>query len=464
MVNTLQTFRARVVKVEPPRGDDARPTAKGGLAAVQALANRLGLWTAIARLLPPRKDPTQGFSVAGVVCALIHGLLAGGEGFQATEPMRADLPLLKMLGMSAAPSAETVEEVVKHLAKEGAIGPLNRALRRQALGLLKRMSRRSLLEAGHGFLTLWLDGSLLQVTGKTFEAVKTIKGESGPVCVGGFVGPCATAMDIAPAGVGEETLAGRYLEQVFRAVIVALKMQKDTLILLDSLYGDGPILDRIEALPGSPSYIVGVGGLAAADHVMADLPESAWRETGPNPKRGWSESAYAVAWVQCKRWNRKRLMVCHRWKNDGEWVMNYFSVVTSLRHNDSKIIALMTKWRLPFEETIWRLYSHKQGLENLWKELLEDLGLHHPPSAKAAANAVFYAVGALAYNLAVGVRRLGFEQAEDQRMRLWRFRREVIDLAAVAATRSRQVFVRLIDARDWLIDRLLSAMERLARC
>jgi hypothetical protein len=76
----------------------------------------------------------------------------------------------------------------------------------------------------------------------------------------------------------------------------------------------------------------------------------------------------------------------------------------------------MRQARARFKETIWRLYDRKQAMEILWKELLSDLGLHHPPCAKAAVNAVFYGTAALALNLAVGVRLIGLEP-EDRRLR-----------------------------------------------
>jgi hypothetical protein len=45
---------------------------------VQALARRARLVSDIERLLPARKDPTQGFTVSAALLALIHGLLSGG--------------------------------------------------------------------------------------------------------------------------------------------------------------------------------------------------------------------------------------------------------------------------------------------------------------------------------------------------------------------------------------------------
>jgi len=464
MVNELHTLNARGVKAQPRRSDDPQVTSKGGMAAVQAFAKHIGLWKWLERLLPKRKDPTQGYSVAAVVCAQIAGLISGGEGFSATEPLRGDAPLLRLLGLDAAPSAETVEEVMKYLKKVSGVECLNRVQRRLAVKVLGCLGRRQLLELGAGFVPVWGDGSVLEVTGKKFDSIKVIKGKAGQMCAGMFVGPMLTGMDFAEAGEGELSVVRPFLTQVFRGVLGPLKLVSDALVLLDSLYGDGPTFDLLESLRGSPAFIVGVQKLETAQKVMAELPESSWREMGPDPARGLTSSAYARAWIQCEDWKKKRPMICHRFTLAGEMVTNYAGVVTNLHHNDTRIIKLMKKWRLPLEETIWKLYGRKQALENQWKELLSDLGLHHPPCAQAAVNAVFYGVAGLAYNLTVGVRRLGFTDPRDRDMRLWRFRREVIDLAARTALHAGQVWVRLLDARDHLVDRLLSAMHRLARC
>jgi hypothetical protein len=464
MVNKLHTLKPRVVKLQRRRPTDPETTSKGGLVVVQALANRLRLWSDIKKFVPKRKDPTQGFPVDAVICALIHGLLSGGRGLSATEPLRDDSTLLKLLGLSAAPSAETVEEVVKYLPTVSAIGALNKVLRRLAARILGRMSRKRLLSFGYGFFPVWMDGSLLETKGKKFDAMKYMKEKWGQLCVAGFAGPALVAIDMAPEGKGEAALVRSFLEEVYGDTLQPLHLTGDVLILLDSLHGDEPTLKILESLPGKPAFLVGAQKLKKAHETMMEMPEVSWRETGPDPKRGWSASAWGRVWLQCDEWKTKRPMICHRWINEGELVTNYAGIITWLDQNDPRIQKQMKEWNLPVEETLWRLYGHKQGMENQWKELLTDEGLHHPPCAQAAANAIFYAIAGLAYNLSVGARELGLTEDEDRGMRLWRFRRDMIDLAATASHHAGALVARFLDGRDHLVERLLSAMERLAKC
>ena len=141
---------------------------------------------------------------------------------------------------------------------------------------------------------------------------------------------------------------------------------------------------------------------------------------------------------------------------------HHFGIVTSLVRDDERVRRMMTRDNICFEQALWRLYDTKQAQENLWKDPLIDLGLHHPPCARLSANEVFYAVAALAANLATGVRRLALEGPQ-RSMRLWRFRRELIDVAATVMRHARQVVVKLVDARGAFRAQLHAAMLRVAR-
>jgi hypothetical protein len=461
MVNRLQKIKSVVVKAEEGDPQLARVTSNGGLALVQALAQRLCLWSRVERDFPRRKDPTQGFTMSATVAALVHGLLAGGYGFSATEPMRGDEPLLAMLGLERAASAETVEEVVKYIAAQpDGVHAANHVVADLSVALVNRTPLKE-MAACEGFVPFWADGSLLEVGGKRFDAIKVKDGQRGQMCVGAFCGPYATGMDFAEAGEGELTMGRRLIGETVARVLRPLKLMKNVLILLDSLYGNGPTLTQLEGYRERPAYIVGVMGLVEAQRVMSEMPEACWRDTGAQPSRGWEESAVAIAWLQCAEWDTKRTMVCRRWRKTGEMIWNYAAVATSLTSDDPRIVKAMAHGR-NYAEVVWDLYSYKQAMENQWKDLLRDLSLHHPPCAQARVNAVFYAVAALAYNLSVGVRRLGL-RGERAKMTLWRLRRDFLQLAAYASRHARGVVMRFLDAREWLTRILLESMERLAQ-
>jgi hypothetical protein len=454
MVNELQQIKDRVVKVEIAPENERVITSRAGHAVVQNAARKARFISQARRLLPARKDPSQGFTTASVALALVHGLLSGGRGFSATEPMRNETPLLRLLGLGRAPSAETVEEVVKYIANEGggreALAPFVEA---QLLEYIKPMSRRRLCGPG-GFVFVFIDGSVLEVTGKRFDSVKTIKGATGQLCVSAYVGKWLAACEFAREGEGEETVGRRLLAQTVERVLRPARLVKRVLVVLDSLYGDGPTLDEVEKVCGA-HYIIGANNLTRAQAQMQEAPQALWREALDRP-----ETQVMQMWLECEGWATKRLLVCRRWRNRGEMLWNYSGVLTDLGADHPRVMQLMAEKDLGFEEIIWQLYSHKQAMENLWKEMLIDLGLHHPPSARAVVNAVFYNLAAVAYNLSVFAREVAF-RGQERSMRLWRFRQEVLHLAGRVIQHGRYVTAVLLDARDHLVSRLADAMARL---
>jgi hypothetical protein len=135
-------------------------------------------------------------------------------------------------------------------------------------------------------------------------------------------------------------------------------------------------------------------------------------------------------------------------------------VATNLDESDLRVQKLMRGENLSYPEAIWKLYAYKQGMENYWKELLIDKGLHHPPCARAEVNGFFYGLGAVALNLSVALRRFCFAGSL-KTMRLWRLRRDFFDLAATALHHAGTVVVRFVDSRRSQVAQLLTAMGRL---
>ena len=457
MVNGLQRKRSVVVKTA--LSDSCGATAKGGAVLVEGLANRLGFARKCRELLPARRDASQGFEVAAVVSSLMHGLLSGGHGLSATEPMRGDGPLLKVLGLDRAPSSETVEEVIKYLGNhdDGYRGT-QQLLGWQCERLLKR-ERLCELERD-GFVPCFGDGSHLETEGKNFEGTSyhRSKGWGLDYC-GLSVGPYMVTCGFASPGEGEQKALERLLPGAI-ALLERTGLCRRALMLMDSLYGHESTLSILERPGHEVKYVVGANGLSRMRHELEEWPEGQWRSSGA--VRGWARTEVCSFWLQCEGWPSKRLCVGRRSLREEDMIPHYRGVMTNLARDDKRVVALMSRHKMSFEQAIWRLYDSKQAQENLWKDQLIDLGLHHPPCARLSANNIFYAVAAMAANLATGVRRLALE-APQRAMRLWRFRREVIDLAATVMLHARQVIVKLIDARAKYVAQLHAAMLRVSR-
>jgi len=314
-----------------------------------------------------------------------------------------------------------------------------------------------------GFTPVFVDGTWLEVGRETkFEGMKVFKGEAKLMLSTLWVGPYLAAQCFAAQGQGELTASLALVEPAWAEVLQPTGLAGRVLFLADALYGNDTGLKKFEACEGA-RYVVGAGALSDLERVAMEQPETQWKNTGANRRRGWAESAICVHQFQAGDWDRPRTAITRRFRPENEMIPHYVSVLTNLAPDDPRIVRLMSAERIDFAGAVWRLYDHKQAMENQFKDALIDLGLHHPPCRELGRNEVFYALAALALNLAVGVRRIGLGRAEGS-MRLWRLRREFFAIPARVAHHARQMQAQLYSTSNRLRTSFSAALERLAAC
>ena len=314
-----------------------------------------------------------------------------------------------------------------------------------------------------GFTAVFVDGTWLEVGRETkFEGTKVFHGAAKLRLSTLWVGPYLAGQGFAAQGQGELTTSMALIDPVWKEVIAPAGLSRSVSFSADALYGNDTALQGFEACPGA-HYVVGGGGLAGLERVAVEQPEVQWKNTGADPRRGWAESALCVHAFQAAEWDRPRTAVTRRWRMENEMFPRYAAVLTNLEPTDARIVKLMRGEKIGFAQAVWRLYDHKQGMENQFKDALIDLGVHHPPCRELARNEVFYAVGALALNLAVGVRRIGL-RGQEGRMRLWRLRRVLFAIPARVAHHARHMQACLYSTSNRLRTTFSAALARLAAC
>lgn len=457
MVTVLQHETVKAIKVDFA---DENVTSFGGLALAERLGLRLGFWRRLERALPPRGG---GYSWLTIVKSMLAGLLSGSRGTFAAEELREDAALQALLGLPGVPEEATVWRALQGLGSATVQERLARVQREWTLQLLRCAPRRELLF--EGFFPVFGDGTLLEGSRRR-EGTKYVDGKGeGLMWATLFAGPFLAAQRLAAEGEGEQSCLRALLPTLNAEVLQPAGLQKRALVLLDSLHGDGPTCDLLEG--ETLHYIVGANKLAQTERILHEQPESQWRSTGARPRLGWADSAVCVCWIECAGWSGKRVLVGRRWVREGEMIENYSGVITNLDEAD---VAGLLKRGLSFAEAVWRLYDHKAGCETAYTDLLEDLGLHHPPCREHARNAGFYAVASLASVLGRGVDLLGGRSPQrgsrkrldgrerkrrtPKRMRLWRLCRRLFALPARITRHARQVRVTLLGVsarlrREW---------------
>jgi hypothetical protein len=404
------------------------------------------------------------------------GLLSGAQGTYASEPLRHEAALRKLLALDGAPEEATLwrslEALGQHQRDPRRLPKLQAVAARR---VLEKIPRQHLLLEGL-FVPVFGDGTLLEGSRRR-EGTKFVREKGqGLMWSTVFVGPVLAAQRLAGQGEGEQSCVRAMLAAVRREVLAPLGLERRALVLKDSLHGDDPALTQLER--DRLHYVIGANKLQATAGTLGDQPGQVWHETGARPKLGWSASGVCVCWIQCEKWETKRLLVGRRFMRQGEFLWNYAGVLTDLRERD---VAPMLARGLTFAEAIWRLYDAKAGMETLLADGLSDLGLHHPPCQELVRNEGFYAAASLAWLLGTAVDRIGGAGEEQRgqvvrrdgkprrrptplRMRLWRLRRELFAVPARVSLHARQLVVRVLGLDESARRKIERYWGAIARC
>ncbi|MCC5877786.1 MAG: transposase [Candidatus Sumerlaeia bacterium] len=452
-----KTKQQRVKRIKLDFAPHESVTSFGGFAVIKRLILRLGIDGLLEKHLPTRR----GYSLPEIACSAVAGLLSGARGTVATEAVRHDPALRRLLGLSGSPEEATFWRSLGDAGAPKALAGFDDIYGKVARRAILRSSRTALFD--HGFVPVFIDGTLLEGSERR-EGTKVLKEKGkGLLWTAGFVGPfpCAQRLAAKGKGEGEVTHARQLLERIDHDILLPTGLKKDALVLMDSLHGNGPTLDLIEER--GLDFIIGARGLSRVQDVLSEQHESQWT---PSPEYdakhpGIEESAVCVASVHCEDWKHKRMIIGRRWRKKGEFVWNYTAVLTSLREDDPRLGACENHGK--FAKKIWNLYNRKGAHENHFKNLLADLGLHHPPCQEWIRNAGFYAIGLLGGLIGMTCDVLTSKPSKARR-RLATLRRWLLAVPARVTCHGRTAVATVLGLSDWWRSWSADRFARAARC
>jgi len=336
----------------------------------------------------------------------------------------------------------------------------------------------------NGFIPMFGDGTLLEGSRRR-EGTKHIpeKG-NGLMLSTWFIGQFMVFQKLAGKGAGEVSSLREGLKLVLKDVVEPLNFSKRLLVLLDSLHGDGPTCTRLE--DESLKYIIGANKLNESKRLLAECKDYEWIECGARPELGWAESAVCVCKIQCAEWDESRILVGRRWRYEDELndFYSYSGVLTNLTKKD---VSHLVNRNTNYAEAIWKLYDGKAGMENYYKDFLEDLSGHRPPCQELKSNRGYYSLLAFAYTLTRGVDQLGgwgdadLEESErrgsavrqdgklrqrrrPKLMRFWRIRRRYFSLPGRVIRHGGTIYVELLGVGKKIRLEFEACFRRLSRC
>ena len=189
-------------------------------------------------------------------------------------------------------------------------------------------------------------------------------------------------------------------------------------------------------------------------HAIASIPESAWRE----PERGFG---YEIAeTVHCMNGTKQafRLIVKREFRRQGELFgtrggLYFYHAVAGNWPEEEKSAYDVLQW-----------HNQRGQAENFNKELKHGFGLNRMPCGESYANAVFFRIGVMVYNLFIGFRHLACPESWWHHT-ISTFRWKLVQIAGRIVRHAGQMFLKLaVDAkRLWLFEQIRQKIFVLAQ-
>ena len=352
---------------------EERLTSLAGLIVVEELARAKGLWRRVDELFP-KPGSGRGYRASAYVKPLVWMLQAGGRRLEEVRELRAEQKVLSRLGLDELPSADALGDWLRRMGSRGveALGPVNREL------------VASSLEAMPDELTLDVDATI--IAAEKQEAEWTYAKVKGYQPLLGYVeGVCVHHEFRAgnePAGAG----AVEFLE----GCEAQLPAGKKVYVRSDSAFYQAAVMNH--CWERQETFTITADQDCAVKAAIRQIAESEWKAY--RTREGIATDREIAETVHCLNQTRQsfRLMVV-RWKNEQPSLFEaqdycYHAVASNREESESASAVL------------WR-HNQRGESENWHKELKLEFGMEQMPCGQQEANAVYFGIGVLAYNLSL---------------------------------------------------------------
>jgi len=381
--------------------DASCATSHGGQLVVDALAKDFGLWDKIrkAPFIDPRRDKSRGFSPEAIVAQFVFSFCSGGISLSDAGRLGTDKALGRLVGMDRWADESTLGEWLR-AQNAASLVELGR-ITREFIGwvLLKAKSSRVRRD---GKLEVFFDDTQIEVGGRKFQGTEmNYKGELSYSWQTLWVGPFLADAEWGPGNRD----ASEKLASTLEATASLWEEQVGSVhFYADSASSAGKYLNLLDTRGWnwSVSYNKWTDKL---DALASEMPEKEWCAVRDAVGRNGEAVHEQYGWIKhlpgdaCER---GQVFAVVRWKAavGGDLLWRYAYVVGGGELQKTRIHEPEAA-SLVFEQ-----HRLKGAREQGFHQVLGDMDLHHPPCLSSDANAFYYALGALSFNLLMAVKIL----------------------------------------------------------
>ena len=349
-------------------------TPHSGLALVGEFAHGLRLPGKLDFRMPS-PGSNAGYKPSEHVMPLILMFHGGGRSLEDLRQIRMDTGLRRILQMERMPSSDAVGDWLRRMGEDDGLDGLE--------SVNRELLRVGLQDDDLREYTLDIDAT--QIVAEKRDAKRTYKGERGYMPIAGHL--AENGMVVADEFRSGNTSPGsRNLEFIRHCTNQMPEGRRIAHLRSDSAAYQAKVFNWCD--DQSITFAIGADLDCAVLDVIAAIPDDDWK-----PYKG-SERDMIAETVHCMNRTRKafRLIVlrrpCQQKLFEESDTSQRYTLIASNRDEMA-------------EETI-KWYNHRgETSENRIKELKNGFGMARMPCGEIEANAVFFRIGVLAYNLFV---------------------------------------------------------------
>jgi len=344
-------------------------TSHAELDLVGEFAVGIGMLGAADRELP-EPGSGAGYKASEYIFPLVLMLNGGGRSLEDLRQIREDEGLREVLPLRRVPSADAMGDWLRRVGGNGDLEGLGKVEQ----GLLKRGMQ------GDGIKGYTLDIDATGIVAEKESAKMTYKGYKGYMPIVGHLAENGLVVG-DEFREGNESPGGRNLEFLKYCVGQMPKGEKIGALRSDSAAYQAEVINYCEE--NEIGFAIGADLDEAVVAAIRGIPKEEWRSY---------ESGYIAETVHCMNKTREafRLIVIRRpyqkeLFGEGDERVKYSVIATNKGERAEGVVA----------------WYHQRGecSENRIKELKIGFGMERLPCGQYEANAIFFRIGVLAYNL-----------------------------------------------------------------
>jgi len=427
--------RSQMVIPKPEKIDidftDAKLTGMAGSLFVARLANQLKLPDLLKEQIRLKKRD-RGCDDKDSLLGLIHNFCAGNGKLSDMDALRADKPAVNLLGLEDVRSSKRMGEYLA-LFNANAVKSLYAIAHSLCQQIAPDVIQHFVEQKG--YLSVFLDGSEIEVTGRHFEqAYVGYSGNKQYWLHNIFIGHLWVSGRLNP---GASDVCIGWKEQLENDVSPLIEQGIPVWARMDNAYYRKEVVEWFEQKQWDFSVsVTNSNNCRPVLDFIDGLPDSAW-----TPIRSDKTEEAIFSHHQPAGWQQEQTYVVTRsWHDGRQWLMEP-------RYG----VILVSRSDLPLKELVKR-HREKQGQENAQKGPLTDLDLHHPPCRKFHANQAFYACGQIAQILLRALQYRGLPKKERKHGIRPLIRKLVRSVGQLTCSGRKWTlkFVKTTTALDWL--------------